>query len=43
MIETIDVKSGNGNIIISEGVRSRRLKLKSTNGNCFFISMAYIS
>ena len=33
MFETIDVKSENGNIIISEGVRSRKLKLKSTNGN----------
>lgn len=33
MFETIDVKSENGNIIISEGVSSRKLKLKSTNGN----------
>lgn len=33
MFETIDVKSENGNIIISEGVSVKRLKLKSTNGN----------
>ena len=33
MFETIDVKNGNGNIIISKGVRSRMLKLKSTTGN----------
>ncbi len=33
MFEMITVKSENGNIIISEGVTTKKLKLKSTNGN----------
>lgn len=32
MFEIIDVKSQNGNIVISKGVSSSKLKLKSTNG-----------
>ena len=33
MFEKIDVKSENGNINIFEGIRVKRLNLKSTNGN----------